>query len=187
MRSGEGGWVVLNSRGGEDLAPPGRVECVHFVSRAGQGADLAGTPETPETPEGGGPPAGGPFLLVLGSLGIYKIHGNGLDPEFLDIGETGYWAGSVVVVHGVEIVRLRSVDGFVESRENLGRFEGGYVEEATPDFGGGKAAGREASNDAEVIGAAFEGTPEVAIDRCRSCSDGAGGEDHFVAENIRTY
>ena len=35
VRRGEGGRVVLDSRGGEDLAPAGRVECVHFISRAG--------------------------------------------------------------------------------------------------------------------------------------------------------
>ena len=35
MRRGEGGRVVFDSCGGEDLAPARRVECVHFVGRAG--------------------------------------------------------------------------------------------------------------------------------------------------------
>jgi hypothetical protein len=69
----------------------------------------------------------------------------------------------VVVVRGAGIVRIRSVDIFVESREDLGGLGGGYIEEAAPDFGGGEAAGREARDDAEVVGAAFEGAPEVRV------------------------
>jgi len=117
----------------------------------------------PERSEGGGPPADGPILLVLGELRIDEIHGNGLDAEFLDIGETGDGAGGVVVVRVAEFTRIRSVDGVVESREDLGGLEGGHIEEAAPDFGRREAAGREARDDAEVIGATFEGAPEVRV------------------------
>ena len=104
MRDVESGRVVLNSRGGEDLAPAGRVERVHFIGCAGQGADLAGAPEAPERSEGGVPPAGGPFLSVLGGLGVNEVHGDGLDAEFLDIGEAGNGAGGVAIVCGARIV-----------------------------------------------------------------------------------
>ncbi len=160
---GEGGRIVLDRCGGEDLAPAGGVERVHFVGRAGQGADLAGAPEVPERSEGGGPPAGGPFLPVLGGLGIDEIYGDGLDTEFLDIGEAGDGAGGVVVVRGAGIARIRSVDEFVERREDFRGLGGGHIQEAAPDFGGGEAAGCEACDDAEVVRAAFEGTPEVRV------------------------
>ena len=55
------------------------------------------------------------------------------------------------------ITRTRSVNAFVESREDLGGLEGGHIEEAAPNFGRGEAAGREACDDTEVVGAAFEG------------------------------
>ena len=61
------------------------------------------------------------------------------------------------------MARIPSVDAFVESREDLGGLGGGQIEEAAPDLGGGKAAGREARDDAEVIRAAFESAPEVGI------------------------
>ena len=51
----------------------------------------------------------------------------------------------------------------MESCEDLGGLGGGYIEEAAPDFGGREAAGREARDDAEVVGAAFEGVPEVGV------------------------
>ena len=69
----------------------------------------------------------------------------------------------MVVVRGAGIARIRSVDAFVESREDLGGLEGGHIEEAALDLGGGEAAGREARDDAEVVGAAFEGAPEVRV------------------------
>lgn len=163
MRAGKCGRVILDSRGGEDLASAGGVERVHFVGRAGQGADLAGAPEAPERSEGGGPPAGGPFLLVLEGLGIDEIHGDGLNADFLDIGEAGYGAGGVTVIRGAVIARIRSIEVFVESREDLGGLGGGHIEEAAPDFGGGEAAGREARDNAEIVGAAFEGAPEVGV------------------------
>ena len=65
----------------------------------------------------------------------------------------------MVVVRGAGIARIRSVDVFVESREDLGGLGGGHIEEAAPDFGGREATGREARDDAEVVGAAFEGAP----------------------------
>ena len=52
----------------------------------------------------------------------------------------------------------------MESRKDLGGLGGGHIDEAAPDFGGGEAAGREVRDDAEVVGAAFEGAPEVGVD-----------------------
>ena len=69
----------------------------------------------------------------------------------------------MVVVRGARIARIRSADEFMESCENFGSLEAGHVEEPTPDVCGGEATGREACNNAEVVGAAFEGTPEVRI------------------------
>lgn len=163
MRGGEGCRIVLDSRGGEGLTPAGGIERVHFVGRAGQGSDPAGAPEAPERSEGGCPPADGPFLLVLGGLCMNKIHGDGLNAEFLDVGEAGYGTRGVVVVRATGIARIRSVDTFVESREDLGGLRGRHVEEAAPDFCGGEAAGREASDDAKIVRATFEGPPEVRV------------------------
>ena len=69
----------------------------------------------------------------------------------------------MVVICGAGIARICSADKFVESREYFGGLEGGHIEEAAPDFGGGETAGRKACDDAKVVGAAFEGTPEVGI------------------------
>lgn len=69
----------------------------------------------------------------------------------------------MVVGHSTGIARISFLNGFVESCEDLGGLEGGHVEEAAPDLGGGKAAGREPCDDAEVVGAAFESAPEVGI------------------------
>lgn len=69
----------------------------------------------------------------------------------------------MVVVRGAGTARILSVEAFVETREDLGGLRGGHVEEAAPDFGGGEAAGREARDDAEVVGAAFEGAPEFGV------------------------
>jgi hypothetical protein len=68
-----------------------------------------------------------------------------------------------VVVRGAGIARIRSVDTFVESREDLGGLGGGHVEEAAPDLGGWEAAGCKARGDVEVVRAAFEGAPEVGV------------------------
>ena len=51
----------------------------------------------------------------------------------------------------------------MESCKDLGGLKGGHIEEAAPNFGAGEATGREARDDAEVVGAAFEGSPEVGI------------------------
>ena len=105
----------------------------------------------------------------------------------LDVGEAGDGAGGVVVVRGSSArmaPKIRFVDEFVEGREDFGGLGGGHVEEAAPDLGGGEAAGREARDDAEVVGAAFEGAPEVGIGGCGGCGDGARGEDEFVAEDV---
>lgn len=85
MHGGKGGRIVFDSRGGKDLAPARGVECVHFVGRAGQGADLAGAPEAPERSKGGGSPPSEPFLLILKALGIDEIHGDDLDAELRHI------------------------------------------------------------------------------------------------------
>ena len=69
----------------------------------------------------------------------------------------------------------------MESREDLGGMEGGHIEETAPDLGGWEAAGREAYDNSEVVGAAFEGAPEIRVDRCGGCGYGARGEDDFVA------
>lgn len=82
------------------------------------------------------------------------------------------------------IARIRSVDAFVESREDLSGSGGGHIEEATPNSSGGEAAGCKAREDAKVVGAAFEGAPEVGVSRCGGCGDGARGEGEFIAENV---
>ena len=69
----------------------------------------------------------------------------------------------MVVVCGACIARICSANRFVESREHFGGLEAGHVEEAAPDFSGGETAGRKACDDAKVVGAAFESTPEVGI------------------------
>ena len=69
----------------------------------------------------------------------------------------------MIIVRDAGIARTRSVDAFVESRKDLGGLEAGHIEEAAPDFGGREAAGREAGDDTEIVGAAFEGAPEVGI------------------------
>ena len=155
--------VVLDGGISKDLTPAGRVKRVHFVGRAGYGSNLAGAPEAPERPKGGGLPVSGPFLLVLEGFSIDEIHGYGLDAEVLDIGETGYGARGMVIVRGIRILGIHSVDAFMESCDNLGGLEGGHIEKAAPDHGGGEAAGSEARDDAKIIGATFEGTPEVGI------------------------
>ncbi len=104
VRGSEGGRVVLNRCGGEDLAPAGGVEHVHFVGRAGEGADLAGAPESPERSKSGSAPPGRPFLLVLWGFGVDEIHGNGLDAEFRDVGEAGNGPGGKFVVCSARIV-----------------------------------------------------------------------------------
>ena len=148
------------------------------------GYGLAGAPETPERPEGGGPPTGRPFVLVLGGLGIDEIDGDSLDPDFLDIGPAGYGASGVVVVRVARIARIGSVDTFVESREDLSGLEGGHIKEATPYFSGGEAAGCKTRDDAKIVRAALKGAPEVGVRQSGGCNDGARGEDEFIAEDI---
>jgi len=92
-----------------------------------------------------------------------EIHRDGLDAELRNIRETGERTGSVVVVCGAGIPRICSSDKSMEGREYFGGLEGGQIEEAAPDLGGGKIAGRKACDYAKVVGAAFEGTPEVGI------------------------
>ncbi len=69
----------------------------------------------------------------------------------------------MVVVRCAGIARIGSIDEFVESCEDLCGLEGGHVEEAAPDLGGGKAAKLEARDNPEVVRAALEGTPQVRI------------------------
>lgn len=96
-------------------------------------------------------------------LGVDEIHSDGLDAEFLDIGEAGDGAGGVFIVRNAGIARTRSVDASVKSCKDLGGLEGGHVKETAPNFSAGEAAGREARDDTEIVGAAFEGSPEVGI------------------------
>ena len=72
----------------------------------------------------------------------------------------------------------------MESREDLGGLAGWQVEKTAPDFGGGKTAGCEARHDAEIVGAAFEGAPEIGIGGCGGGGDRAGGKHEFIAENV---
>ena len=98
-----------------------------------------------------------------GGFGVDEIQGYGLEAEGLDIGEAGYGAGGVVIVRGIGILRVHSIDAFVESCESLGGLKGGHIEEAAPDHGGGEAAGGEARDDAEDVESDYEGAPEVGI------------------------
>lgn len=74
----------------------------------------------------------------------------------------------------------------MESREDLGGLAGWHVKKTAPDFGGGKTAGCEARHNAEIVGAAFEGAPEIGIGGCGGGGDGAGGKHDFIAENVKT-
>ena len=163
MSGGESSRIVLNSRCGEDLASARTVERFHFVGRAGQSADLTGTPEAPKRSEGGGSPADGPFSIALGGLGIDKIYSNGLNPELLNIGEAGDRAGDVVIVTGARIARNASVGILMRSSDNLGGLIGGHIEEATPNLGGGEAASCKAGDTTRISGAASKSTPKVGI------------------------
>ena len=91
------------------------------------------------------------------------MHGDCLNAKLLDIGEASDGPSCIFVVRGARIARVRSVDEFVESREDLGGLKGRQIQEAAPDFRGGEAADREACDDTEVVGAAFESTPKVRI------------------------
>lgn len=162
VNGGESSRVVSDSRGGEDLAPAGGVKHVHLVGRAGERAGFAGAPEAPDGVEGRGFPACGP-VLVLWAFSIGQVHGDKLDTERLDVGEAGDRTGSVLVVLRGGVTGVFPTDTFVECGEGLGGFGGSHVEEAAPDFGAGKATRRKARDDAEVVGAAFEGTPEVGV------------------------
>ena len=51
----------------------------------------------------------------------------------------------------------------MESRKDFHGLEGGYIKEAAPNFGGGEATGHEARDNTEIIGATFEGAPEIGI------------------------
>ena len=48
--------------------------------------------------------------------------------------------------------------------EGLSSLKRRHVEEAAPNLGGGEATGHKARDDAEIIGAAFEGMPEVGVE-----------------------
>ena len=85
---------------------------------------------------------------------------------------------------GTGILRIHSVDALMESRKDLGSLEGGHIEESAPNSGGGEATDSEARNDAEIIGTAFEGAPEVRVSRCGGCSEGARGKNDFIAEDV---
>ena len=117
----------------------------------------------PERSEGRGFLVGGLFLFVFRGLGVDEVRGDGLDAEFLDLGEAGDGAGGVVVVRGAKITRTCSIDAFVESCKDLGGLESRHIEEAAPDFGGGEAAGCQVRNNAKVVRAAFEGAPEIRV------------------------
>ena len=70
----------------------------------------------------------------------------------------------MVIVRVTGVTGFYFVDEFVEGCKNFGGLETGHIEEAAPNFGRGREAPRcEAGDDAEVIGAAFEGAPEVRV------------------------
>ena len=79
----------------------------------------------------------------------------------MDVGEAGY--GARGGIRGAGITRLGSIDAFVESAEDLGGLKCGHIDEAAPYSSGGEAPGLETRDDAEIIGAAFEGAPEVWV------------------------
>ena len=81
----------------------------------------------------------------------------------MNVGEAGDGAGGIFVVRDAGMARTRSFDVFVESCKDLGGLKGGHIEEAAPDLGAGEAKGREARDNTEIVGAAFEGSPEVGI------------------------
>ena len=49
----------------------------------------------------------------------------------------------------------------MESCEDFRGLEGGHIEEAAPDFGGGEATGYKARDNTEIVGAAFKGALEI--------------------------
>ena len=163
IRGGEGSKVILDSRVGEGLAPTRRVQHIHFIGRAGKGAHFASTPKAPERCEARGFPTDGPFLLFLRRLRIDKIHGDSLKAKFMDIGEAGYRAGSVVVVGRIWNARISSVDIFVERPEYFSSLKGRHIEKAAPNFGGRETASGKACNNTEIIRTALKGTPELGV------------------------
>lgn len=88
---------------------------------------------------------------------MYKIYGDDLDPELLYIGEADHGACSVALVY------IHLVDGLVKRREDLGCLKSRNIEESAPDIGRREATGSEASDNAKVIGASFECSPEVGV------------------------
>ena len=73
----------------------------------------------------------------------------------------------------------------MKSGKDLGGLGGSQIEEATPDFGGWETAGNKTRDNTEIVRATFEGSPQVRISRFRGTGDGAGGEDDFVANDVR--
>jgi hypothetical protein len=92
-------------------------------------------------------------------LCVDEIHGDSLGTDRVDTSETGDGSGRVSIVGGTGIARISPIDRFMESCEDLGSLEGRHIVEAAPDFSGGEAASCEASDHAEVVGAAFESAP----------------------------
>ena len=177
--------VVSDGRGGEELAPARGVQHVHFVGRAGERAGLAGAPEAPDGVEGRSFPACGP-CIVFWAFRVSEVYGDELDAERLDVGEAGDGTGGVVVVLRGRVTGVfpTDTDAFVECGQGLASAGGGHVEEAAPDFGAGEATRGKARDDAEVVGAAFEGAPEVGVGGFGGCSDRARREDDLVADDV---
>ena len=92
-----------------------------------------------------------------------EVHRDSLHAKFLDIGEAGDGTGGVFIVSDARIARTCTVDAFVERREDFRGLEGGHIEEAAPDFGGGEATGHKPRDNTEIVGATFKGAPEIGI------------------------
>lgn len=170
MNTGEGGCVVLNRGGSEKLTAARGIEHVHFFGRVSESAGLAGVPKTPKRCKAGAFPPNRPFFLFFGGIGVDEVHRNDLNAELQDVGKAGNGPGAVFLIG---TVRIRSVDALVKSSENFSGLESWHIEKAAPDFDGGETSGFEARDDAEIVAAAFESTPEIGISRCGGDDDGA--------------
>lgn len=133
------------------------------------GAVPAGAPEAPERLERGGI-ARGPFAGVHRRVGVRHEEDDEGEADSLDIADADHGAASALVVKRFRAFVFASVEVGVEGCERLCGLVDGVVGEAAPDFHLGDRARGELGDDAEVIGATFERTPEVAV-RGSGCCD----------------
>ena len=94
---------------------------------------------------------------------MYEIYGDNVEAKFVDVGKTDERAGGVVVVGGLWVVLTSSIDIVVKRPENFGGLESRHIEEAAPDIRRREATGGEVRNDAKVVRAALQCTPEVGM------------------------